>query len=166
MFAEPYFGAEPVPQAHQQLLLSFQELRYPSGTGATVRSAGCSLSTGSCALSLPFCLPSTAWPLARVHCFKCHQKTPSVNRCGRAGNGQETNSISAQSQHKQTSHRIYLRPQFQKLPGLHHFHPDSHAGFRQQSTLFLLTHQPAPAFLIPVWMTESAAMQSAPPPPH
>lgn len=47
--------AEPAPQAQKKLLRSLQELRYPSGTGATVCSAGCSLGTGSCSPSLLSC---------------------------------------------------------------------------------------------------------------
>lgn len=93
--------AEPAPQAQKKLLRSLQELRYPSGTGATVCSAGCSLSTVSAVLWL-----STAWPLARVLSLKCHQKTLSVNRCGWVGNVQQASTISTQSWHKQTTHRI------------------------------------------------------------
>lgn len=54
--------------------------------------------------------------------FKCHQKMLSVNRCGWAGDVQVAGTISTQSTNKPVT-GIYLRPEFKKLPGLHHFLP-------------------------------------------
>lgn len=103
---------------------------------------------------------STAWPLARVHSFQCHQKTQSVNRCGWAGKGQETNTISTHSWHKQTSHTILFEAWIQEIAWITPFLPRL-ACWIQAAEHIVPPHPPASTRSFD-HLTESAAIRSAP----